>query len=215
MTDQKPAARSAGGRPRGFDREEALAAAMELFWSHGYEGVSLSELTAAMGVAPQSLYAAFGSKAALYREALDRYAAGPAGLDLAQLDQATSLADAVEVLLVAAVAAVTASGRACMITSGMLACGRAHAALAEELAERRRAFRTALEGKLLRWAAPSEAAALARYLVAIMQGLSAQARDGASPLELADIAERARTSLKPRVVRPAASSSSTKADRRC
>jgi AcrR family transcriptional regulator len=61
------------GRPRGFDRQVALRRAMEVFWEHGYEGASLSELTAAMGVNAPSLYAAFGCKEALFREAVQLY----------------------------------------------------------------------------------------------------------------------------------------------
>ncbi|WP_163368077.1 TetR/AcrR family transcriptional regulator, partial [Enterobacter hormaechei] len=53
--------------PRTFDRDQAVDIAMRLFWRHGYEGVSLNDLTAAIGIAPPSLYAAFGSKAGLYR----------------------------------------------------------------------------------------------------------------------------------------------------
>ena len=64
------------GRPRSFDRDEALTRAMHLFWRHGFEGASLERLREAMGgLSPASFYAAFGSKAALYREALALYAA--------------------------------------------------------------------------------------------------------------------------------------------
>ncbi len=61
------------GRPRGFDMERALDEAMEVFWRHGYEGATIAELTAAMGINPPSLYAAFGSKEGLLKAALDRY----------------------------------------------------------------------------------------------------------------------------------------------
>src|SRR5687767_835312 len=61
------------GRPRAFDREEALAQAMRLFWRKGFEATSISDLTAAMGIGSPSLYAAFGSKEALYVEALHHY----------------------------------------------------------------------------------------------------------------------------------------------
>ena len=61
------------GRPRTFDRETALDAAVDIFWRHGYEGASIADLTAAMGVTPPTLYAAFGSKEDLYRQALARY----------------------------------------------------------------------------------------------------------------------------------------------
>ena len=62
-----------GGRPWSFDRNAAVETAMRLFWRHGYEGVSIGDLTKAIGVAPPSLYAAFGSKAGLYQQALTRY----------------------------------------------------------------------------------------------------------------------------------------------
>ena len=61
------------GRPRNFDRDAVLDRAMQTFWKLGYEGASIADLTAAMGITAQSLYAAFGSKSALYREALGRY----------------------------------------------------------------------------------------------------------------------------------------------
>src|SRR5918993_4559717 len=61
------------GRPRGFDREAALAQAMRLFWLKGFEATSIADLTGAMGIGSPSLYAAFGSKEALYAEALRYY----------------------------------------------------------------------------------------------------------------------------------------------
>ena len=61
------------GRPRNFDREQALDAALAVFWRDGYLGASLSALTEAMGINKPSLYAAFGNKADLYIEALDQY----------------------------------------------------------------------------------------------------------------------------------------------
>ncbi|TIV99138.1 MAG: TetR family transcriptional regulator, partial [Mesorhizobium sp.] len=60
------------GRPRTLDRNVGLDVAARLFWEHGYEGTSIADLTAAMGVTPPSLYATFGSKEELYRQALDR-----------------------------------------------------------------------------------------------------------------------------------------------
>src|SRR5256885_11333451 len=61
------------GRPREFDREAALEQAIDVFWRHGYEATSVSDLTAAMGINPPSLYAAFGDKEKLFLEAVERY----------------------------------------------------------------------------------------------------------------------------------------------
>ena len=63
------------GRPRAFDMDQALNRALDVFWRKGYEGASICDLTAAMGINPPSLYAAFGNKEGLFRQALDRYAA--------------------------------------------------------------------------------------------------------------------------------------------
>ncbi len=195
MNDINPERKPRGGRPRGFDRDAAVATAMELFWRHGYEGVSIGDLTRAIGIAPPSLYAAFGSKALLYREALDRYATGSGALDLSVLDGAVDLRDGVGAVLAAAIASVAASGRACMILGGLVACHRDHDALARDLAERRSGFERVLRDKLARWVQPAEAASLARYIVAVLQGLSVHARDGATLPELESIADHAKAAL--------------------
>lgn len=174
------------GRPRGFDRDQAVDTAMRLFWRHGYEGVSLNDLTAAIGIAPPSLYAAFGSKAGLYREALIRYEALANAVDLSMLDELPTLDAATQALLEAAAEAVTRPERerGCMISNGMLATASEHDDLARELAERRLALRDAISGKLRRWLSEAEAASMARYLSAVLQGLSVQAKDGATLEEL-------------------------------
>ena len=114
---------------------------MLLFWRHGYEGVSIGDLTRAIGVAPPSLYAAFGSKAGLYRQALARYKETLGCLDVAGIGSATSLPDAVRRLLEGAVGSVTRreQERGCMISSGLVACHPDHAALTRDTAARREA----------------------------------------------------------------------------
>ncbi|WP_183735952.1 TetR/AcrR family transcriptional regulator [Rhizobium sp. BK275] len=186
------------GGPRTFDRDEAIDIAMRLFWRHGYEGVSLNDLTAAIGIAPPSLYSAFGSKAGLYREALERYFGlrGPVW----DIKPTTTLHETIETLLHKAIDAVIdpAGERGCMISSGMIQCGPDHTELARELAERRNTMREMIAETLGHWLDPERALSLARYLVAVLQGLSIQARDGASRQELRQVSDEVIAGLKAR-----------------
>ncbi|NNH85820.1 TetR/AcrR family transcriptional regulator [Rhizobium laguerreae] len=182
----KPRQRRSSG-PRSFDRDQAIATAMRLFRRHGYEGVSVSDLTGAIGIAPPSLYAAFGSKAGLYREALDLYAGLPGALD--GMDGAETLEQALTGLLDEAIRAVTAEERGCMISTGLVESAVEQRDLAHELADRRRVLRDRIAGALSRWLERSEAEQLARYLSAVQQGMSVQARDGATMEELSYIAD--------------------------
>lgn len=175
------------GGPRTFNRDQAVDTAMRLFWRHGYEGVSLNDLTSAIGVAPPSIYAAFGSKAGLYREALDHYFGLPGALQ--ELGATATLPETVETLLRKAVDAVTdpAGERGCMVSSGMLQCASENSDLALELVERRNSMREMIAETLTHWLDQERATSLARYLVAVLQGLSIQARDGASRKELEQV----------------------------
>ena len=186
------------GGPRTFDRTQAVDTAMRLFWRHGYEGVSLNDLTSAIGIAPPSLYAAFGSKAGLYRESLERYFGLPGSEQ--DISRATSLLDAVDVLLRRAIDAVIDPGRerGCMISSGMIECAPHSAGLATEVAQRRNDMRDRIAETLKRWLDEDRAMALARYLVAVLQGLSVQARDGASRAELEQVHEEVLAGVRAR-----------------
>jgi AcrR family transcriptional regulator len=179
------------GRPRAFDEDQAVQTAMRLFWRHGYEGVGMSELTKAIGVAPPSLYGVFGSKANLYRRALDRYSREFSLVDRSAVQEAGSLAEAVRRLLVAAIDTVTsAEGElSCMVSSGMLCAHPDHHELASELAQRRDGIRQDIASVLAPWAEGPRLASIARHLVAVLQGFSIQARDGASREELLQTAE--------------------------
>jgi AcrR family transcriptional regulator len=195
--EQKTAAQI--GRPRGFDRDAALRIALQLFWRHGYEGVAISDLTRAIGIAPPSLYAAFGSKAELYREVLALYASRPnAGAIRAFLCDGP-IRDKVHALLHDSVRAVTDPDypAGCMVTAGLLYCGAEHVSLAGAIAALRTDRCTAVTERLQRAIDAGElppdtqAAAAARYLCAVMQGISIQARDGATAAELHAVADQA------------------------
>ncbi|WP_315804934.1 TetR/AcrR family transcriptional regulator [Bradyrhizobium sp. SZCCHNS3002] len=183
--------KSRGGRPWSFDRDGAIETAMLLFWQHGYEGVSVGELTKAIGVAPPSLYAAFGSKAGLYQLAMARYEQRMGCLDQAAIASAESLPAAVRRLLEAAVKNVTQRPheRGCMISSGLVACHPDHAALAQDAAARREALRVRIAQALSSFAEHDQIQRLARHLAAVMQGISIQARDGVSLSELGVIVD--------------------------
>src|SRR5229473_1018356 len=90
------------GRPRGFDRDAALKAAMYLFWRKGFAAASMNDLCDAMGVSSPSLYAAFGSKEALYLEAVEQYVRtqGPPVWD--KLAEGATACAGIENLLIAA-----------------------------------------------------------------------------------------------------------------
>ena len=156
---------------------------------HGYEGVSISDLVGAIGIAPPSLYAAFGSKAGLYREALDRYAALPGALD--GLGSATSPGKAAADVLGRAARAVTApeGEGGCMVSTGMVQSGAEHVEIARDLAARRQRIRDAIAREFGRWLEPAAAEVTAAHVVAVMQGLAVQARDGASRAELEGVVD--------------------------
>jgi AcrR family transcriptional regulator len=186
------------GRPREFDADQALDRALQIFWQKGYEGASLPELTAAMGINRPSLYAAFGNKEALFRRAMERYVSGPAAYFGAALEQPTSRA-VVECVLQGAIDLVTGAGnpRGCFLVQGALACGAMAQPARDALAKRRnsgivrlkRRFKRAVaEGDLPPACPPDD---LARYVVAVVHGMSVQAAGGATRQQLQRVAKLA------------------------
>lgn len=186
------------GRPRGFDADAALDRAMEVFWRHGYEGTSIADLTAAMGINRPSLYAAFGDKGELFRRALDRYAAGPAGTMWEALTEPTAYAVA-ERLLGRAVDQLTHPDHppGCLAVQSALACGAEADGVRKEVAARRAAGETALRARFETAQAAgdlpldADPADLARYVVTVLHGMAVQAAGGAKPKELRRVVELA------------------------
>ena len=186
------------GRPRGFCIDTALDRAMTVFWRQGYEGASLADLTREMGINPPSLYAAFGSKEGLFRAVLERYDARRKEF----MDRVLAAPDARAVAQyylegVAEFAADT-SGRnppGCLLLQSGLSCG--DQVIPEELARHRAEKETSLRERLkaAREAGDlpenADPAALARYLIAVSNGICVQATAGASAEELRGIARMA------------------------
>ncbi len=184
------------GRPREFDVDKALDLALQVFWRKGYEGTSMADLTRTMGITKPSLYAAFGNKEELFRKALDRYVDGPGGYMPIGLEKPTARA-VVEHLLYSSADAVTDpdSPPGCLAVQGALSCGDAAESIKQELMSRRakaeedlrdRFERAITEGDL---PTGSDAADLARYISAILQGMAVQAAGGTSREQLRKIAD--------------------------
>ena len=133
------------GRPREFDLDEALERAVEVFWRHGYEGASLSALTAAMGINRPSLYAAYGGKADLFAKVVARYAERDMAYVRAALEQPTAR-EVVRTLLLGQAQALTRPDRpaGCLSLQGGLSSGVDNAHVVDLLAASRRGGEAAL-----------------------------------------------------------------------
>lgn len=174
------------GRPRGFDRNEAVQQAMRLFWEHGYEATSLAQLKAAMGgISAASFYAAFGSKEVLFREAVDRYLATHGQVMAPLADPAISPRTAVEQCLRASAHMQTdpAHPLGCLVVLSTGTCSPENRHLQAALAAERNRNRAGLHACVQRAIGTGElrpdtnALGLATVLDAFLTGLSVEARD--------------------------------------
>jgi AcrR family transcriptional regulator len=173
------------GRPRAFDDEEVLDVAMRLFWDHGFDGTSMSDLTEAMGINRRSVYAAFGNKEALFTAALERYLAGPGAFAAKALELPTAR-EVAESFLLGSVEAFTSPDRpsGCMVVQSALTCSDASAAVRSHLAAHRVAGVDAFRERFDRaqedgdMPADVDTQALASYVVALSNGISVQANSG-------------------------------------
>ena len=186
------------GRPLSFDREVALRQAMLLFWQHGYEGTSLNDLTSAIGVPPSSIYSAFGDKKGLFLEAVDRYLSGPVNSETL-IAQAATAQEAARGLLRAAAVGFTGADTppGCLLASSAISCSDSAVEVKEELAARRRAIEVLLKRRIVQavrsgeMPEKSDADALAGHTMAVIQGMSTLARDGAKRQKLLRLADTA------------------------
>jgi AcrR family transcriptional regulator len=185
------------GRPREFDIETALGAALRVFWTKGYEGASLTELTEAMGVTRPSLYAAFGNKEALFSQALDLYEKDKLAYIGQAIEQPTARAVAEYMLSGAIDTATGGECRGCMGVIASVACQSVEPSIRDDVNRRAQSSKDAIVARMQQavdadeFTLPVEAEAITRYLLAIMQGMSVQAQSGATKAELEQVAHSA------------------------
>ena len=177
------------GRPRGFDPEVALRRALDLFWERGYEGTSMSDLAQAMGIASASIYAAFGSKEQLFRRTMALYGATSGEPPRRALRDEPTARAAIHSMLRATADEITRSDAPhyCMLILAAPTGAVENHPVREFLADLRRDMYATIRERLARGVAEGDLVAsesgldgIARYYTTVVQGLSIQARDGAS-----------------------------------
>jgi AcrR family transcriptional regulator len=185
------------GRPREFDREQALTKAMRIFWLLGYDATSMADLRAALGLTQASLYAAFGNKERLFREAVDRYRRTVSVATARALGTGLSARDAIHAMLQAAIDAYTAPGspRGCLVILGVTNYAVENKAVHDHLLSIRREVSHSILERLKRGQREGDlpktapVVALAAYYTTVLHGLALQSKDGASRKTLSQIVE--------------------------
>jgi len=185
------------GRPRGFDVDEALDAALVVFWRQGYDGTTLTDLASAMGINRPALYAAFQGKKELFVRAIDRYYAVDAARTFQVLEEPTAWT-VTEQYLLRSIEQLTNPGRplGCLVLQSALVCSEENADIAALMARQRKLEEGMLreryeqaqrEGDL---ATDEDPAALARFVFTFRHGLAVMACGGTSREDLTDSAQR-------------------------
>ncbi len=191
------------GRPRGFDRDKALEIAMNLFWKHGYDGVTVSGLAAAMGINRPSLHAAFGGKEDLYRAVLKHYMDVPSSYARAAFAIPDTHAALISLLKGAAKNTTSVdTRRGCLMTLGATigsidsAEVREEAALVRKDAEEQIRLRLDEGKRNGHLPADAEIDVVASFVATVVFGMAIKAVGGASRKELERVAEFAMRAIR-------------------
>jgi AcrR family transcriptional regulator len=173
------------GRPREFDRDEALSRIQAAFWARGYEGTSMADLVQVTGLASARLYAAFGAKEAMFRAAVERYELLDGGFADRALAEEPTARQALERMLRDAVAVYTSpEPRGCMVVSAATNCSPDNDAVHDWLEQHRKRRTASITARLRSAVAAGElrpgtnVQAVGDAFAAVLNGLSVQARDG-------------------------------------
>jgi AcrR family transcriptional regulator len=185
------------GRPREFDRDAALHAAMLTFWRKGYLATSMNDLCDAMGIRSPSLYAAFGSKENLYVEAVERYNAAARVAIWDHIGDGPTVRDGMRKVLLAAAEVLSGSDGnplGCMVHLATVG-DECPGAIAQTVKEARLGGLKTLRSGIKRAVAAGElprsinVERLSRFYLGVIQGMAVQAHDGATRADLAGVAE--------------------------
>jgi AcrR family transcriptional regulator len=197
VSPASPAPRRPRGRPRAFDREAALASAMEVFRAKGFEATSIHDLTDAMGINPPSLYSAFGDKESLFLEAIERYSRD-SGEECPYCSEPTARGALQKYLDYAAHEFTEDSEcRGCLLTMAATTSVNISARLQKLIAQKRAHARERIRERIKRGVeegdvpAGTDASALADFYVTILNGMALQAREGSSRKALLAVVEHA------------------------
>lgn len=192
-------ARRGKGRPREFDRDQALNTALEIFWRQGYAPASVADLCRAMDINPPSLYATFGSKSRLFLEALDHYEkkywADPEKRFNAEPDIRKAVANYFEEAAAILLSPDTPCG--CMLVLAAVNISEDEREIITKVGAMRRATKKMFADRLRRAIhegqipPDTDVPALSGALNTLLEGLSLQARDGLFQCELKAIASHA------------------------
>lgn len=190
--DEEVCAKKSRGRPKQFDRDQALDRALDLFWRHGYESTSLADLVEATGAKAPTLYAEFGNKEGLFRAAVERYLSRYAECSNQLLEQDLPIAEIVEAYMRNSAQVFTDphNPAGCFMVCASAALSASSDDIAEMLRRKHHAQEASLQacfdrkvqqGELL---AKTDTALLAKYIICVIEGMSVQAREGASREDL-------------------------------
>ncbi len=181
------------GRPREFDRDKALEAALQLFWQQGYEPTSLNQLKEAMGgISPTSFYAAFGSKEKLFKEVIALYRNGEGSITNVLRQETLTPKETIEVCLrnSARMQCDPSHPLGCLNVIGASNCSQENAGIEISLREERRGDFEAIQMQIRRAIAcgdipaSTDVEALATTFSTFLYGLTTSARDGSSAIQL-------------------------------
>lgn len=185
------------GRPRQFDRELVLRQAMHVFWERGFEGTSLNDLISTLGLTATSIYAAFGSKESLFKEAVELYVAEDGNATWRALMRPGHCRDALRAMLCDTVKVMCNADtpRGCLVVMGDRGIGKGGDTIKHYLQQWRVKARDQLRARILRavhegeLARDVDASGLAAMVMVFLNGISVESADGVPEQELLSAVE--------------------------